>query len=152
MRLRRPRWLTATTLRGHGRPDTRAGKCTTLRTAIQAPGDSERGAVGGRLHALVGRPTAGSMPSFQNAAYASPRGGCCMTTSGELLTNRYGRYGPLTVRMDSQARHAVLSPQNRIAEDPCRPTARASAAGVLRPTTQQARRDTLTATSLAGYH
>jgi len=44
-----------TTLRGHGWPDTRTGKFAMLRTAPQAPGYSERGAVGGRLHALVRR-------------------------------------------------------------------------------------------------
>ena len=52
--------------------------------------------------------------------------------------------------MDSPARCAVLSPQNRISERPRRPTAGASAAGVLRPTTQQAKHDNLTATPLAG--
>ena len=37
------------------------GKCTPPRDATQAPGSSERGAVAGRLHALVGRAPIGPM-------------------------------------------------------------------------------------------
>jgi len=40
---------------GNSRPDATPGKCTPQRGATQAPDDLDRGAVGGRLHAVVGR-------------------------------------------------------------------------------------------------
>ena len=45
----------ATTSPNHRWPDTTVGKFTPPRDATQAPDPSERGAVDGRLHALVGR-------------------------------------------------------------------------------------------------
>src|SRR3972149_5614579 len=48
---RRP---SATTSPLHRWPDVPTGKCTSPRDPTQAPDPSDRGAVGGRLHALVG--------------------------------------------------------------------------------------------------
>ena len=42
----------------HRRPDTTDGKSTSTRDATQAPDTSERGAVAGRLHAVVSRDSA----------------------------------------------------------------------------------------------
>ena len=53
--------------------------------------------------------------------------------------------------IDSQASRAVLSSQIRISERPRRPTARASAAGMLRQEPTRARLNNLSATPLAGH-
>ena len=78
----------ATALHGDSRPAATTGKCSTPRTYAKAPGDLDRGAVGGRLHTLVGRPTAGSVRSFQNVDYAFRRGGCCIIAAGKMLVER----------------------------------------------------------------
>ena len=63
----------ATTSPLHHWPDTITGKCTSPRDPTQAPDPSERGVVGGRLHALVGRQLAarthlGKRESLKNSA------------------------------------------------------------------------------------
>ena len=146
MRLRRPCRPTATTLRGSGGPDATTGKYSPLRHCLQAPDTSDCGAVGGRLHALVGRPVAlptSFCPSVELWRWTARRQG-----RGSGLRSLPETVRPVLLLINTPV--TLLSLLSTFLPAG-RPTARASAAGVLRPEPTQAQRDNLTATPLAGH-